>query len=67
MDLSLIQQRLDGRSYYQTLDMFVADINRICTNARIYNSADTIYFKLANKFEAFFDEFLHANVVYAQI
>ena len=67
VDLSLIQQRLDSRSYYRTLDMFVADVHRVCTNARIYNSADTIYFKLANKLDAFFDDIVHANIVYEQI
>ena len=64
VDLSLIGQRLDSGRYYLTLDMFVADVNRMCANARVYNSAETIYFKLANRVEAFLDEYLHANVVF---
>ena len=66
VDLSLIRRRLESRSYYQTLDMFVADVNRMCANARIYNAADTVYFKMANRVEAALGEYLHANVVFNQ-
>lgn len=63
VDLSLIKQRLDSREYYLTLHIFIADVNRMCANARIYNSAETIYSKLANKVEAFLDEYIHSHVV----
>lgn len=64
MDLSMIKQRLDSRHYYVTLHIFIADVNRMCANARIYNSAETIYFKMANKLEAFLDEYIHSHVVF---
>ncbi|KAK9908401.1 hypothetical protein WJX75_007347 [Coccomyxa subellipsoidea] len=64
VDLTLIEQRLKSRNYYVTLHIFVADVNRMCANARIYNSAETIYFKMANKLEAFLDEYIHAHVVF---
>lgn len=64
VDLTLIEQRLKSRDYYVTLHIFVADVNRMCANARIYNSAETIYFKMANKLEAFLDEYIHAHVVF---
>ncbi|CAK0784458.1 hypothetical protein CVIRNUC_007662 [Coccomyxa viridis] len=64
VDLSLIKKRLDSKTYYVTLNIFAADVNRMCANARVYNNAETIYFKLANRVEDFFEEYLHLHLVY---
>lgn len=64
LDLSLIRKRLSSGTYYLTLNIFVADVNRMCANARIYNAAETIYYKLANKVEAFLEEYLHTYVIF---
>lgn len=60
----MIKQRLESRDYYVTLHIFIADVNRMCANACVYNSAETIYFKMANKLEAFLDEYIHSHVVF---
>ena len=49
VDLQLIAQRLQHRDYYQTLDIFKADIKRMLNNCRLYNSAETVYFKAADR------------------
>lgn len=55
---------LSSGTYYLMLHIFVADVNRMCANARIYNAAETIYYKLANKVEAFLEEYLHTYVIF---
>ena len=64
VDLSLIKKRLESKTYYITLNIFAADVNRMCANARVYNNAETIYFKLANRIEEFLEEYLHSHLVY---
>ncbi len=49
VDLSLMQARLEAGAYYITLDIFTADVRRMCANARIYNAAHTIYVQYANR------------------
>jgi hypothetical protein len=39
------------RRYYITLDLFVADVRRISSNCRYYNSPDTEYYKAAHRLE----------------
>ena len=63
MDLSMVEQRLEA-GFYITLEIFQADVRRIFSNARIYNAADTIYAKLANKLEAYFDHYLASHLVF---
>jgi histone acetyltransferase len=63
VDLSLIKKRLDSKTYYITLNILAADVNRMCANARIYNNAETIYYKLANRIEDFLEEYLHSHLV----
>ena len=68
IDLSLIRSRLEesagegaagggggggGRGYYQSVDMFLADIARMCENCRLYNGEDSEYWALATKLESF--------------
>lgn len=65
VDLSLIKKRLDSKTYYITLNIFAADVNRMCANARVYNNAETIYFKLANRIEDVLEEYLHSHLVYS--
>ncbi len=64
MDLSLIQQRLKSGTYYVTLDIFTADLRRMFTNCRIYNAAETIYYKIANKLESFMDQWLNTHLLF---
>ncbi|URE40304.1 Histone acetyltransferase [Musa troglodytarum] len=54
MDLRTMSKRLESEQYYVTFEMFVADVKRMCTNARTYNSPETIYYKCANRLENFF-------------
>lgn len=44
-----MQARLDGGAFYIALDIFTADLRRMCANARIYNAAHTIYVQYANR------------------
>lgn len=66
VDLSLMENRLKQKDYYLTLDIFAADMRRIFNNCRLYNSSDTVYFKLANKVESFFDHFMHTHLLFGQ-
>ena len=52
VDLSLIQARLQAGGYYIALDIFAADVKRMCANARVYNAAHTIYVQYANRVRA---------------
>lgn len=62
IDLKTISKRLDSEVYYLTPDMFAADMRRMFANARTYNSPDTIYFKCANRLDAFFTNKLQAGI-----
>ncbi|KAL3157908.1 hypothetical protein ABBQ32_012315 [Trebouxia sp. C0010 RCD-2024] len=66
MDLSLMEQRLKKKDYYLTLDIFAADMRRICNNARVYNASESPYYKSANRLEAFFDQYMHAHLLFGQ-
>ncbi|KAL0037456.1 hypothetical protein WJX79_008831 [Trebouxia sp. C0005] len=66
MDLGLMEQRLKKKDYYLTLDIFAADMRRIFNNARVYNASDSAYYKWANKLEAFFDQYMHAHLLFGQ-
>lgn len=66
MDLGLMEQRLKQKDYYLTLDIFAADMRRIFSNARIYNASDSPYYKWANKLEVFFDQYMHAHLLFGQ-
>ncbi|KAJ6953756.1 hypothetical protein NC652_005477 [Populus alba x Populus x berolinensis] len=45
MDLKTMSKRVESEQYYVTLEMFIADVKRMCANARTYNTPDTIYYK----------------------
>ena len=45
-------ERLKNR-YYHHRRIFIADLKRIFTNCRSYNSPDTEYYKCANTLEKF--------------
>ncbi|KAJ6931222.1 hypothetical protein NC652_014654 [Populus alba x Populus x berolinensis] len=49
MDLKTMSKRVESEQYYVTLEMFIADVKRMCANARTYNSPDTIYYKCATR------------------
>jgi len=53
MDLRTMSERLRNR-YYLNKRLFIADLNRMVTNCRSYNSPETEYYKCANIIEKFF-------------
>jgi len=53
LDLKTMGDRLK-RGYYITKKLFIADMLRIFTNCRTYNSAETEYYRCANILEKFF-------------
>lgn len=53
MDLRTMTERLKNR-YYVNKRLFTADMLRIFTNCRSYNSPDTEYYKCANTLERFY-------------
>ena len=61
--MQLIEERLGTGSYYLTLEIFVADFHRMFANARFYNAADSIFFKLANRLEDKLELYLQANLL----
>uniref|UniRef100_A0A0E0EXW0 histone acetyltransferase n=1 Tax=Oryza meridionalis TaxID=40149 RepID=A0A0E0EXW0_9ORYZ len=54
IDLKTMSKRVESEQYYVTLEMFVADMKRMFSNAKTYNSPDTIYYKCASRLESFF-------------
>ncbi|KAJ9586226.1 hypothetical protein L9F63_020135, partial [Diploptera punctata] len=53
MDLKTMGDRIKAR-YYTTRRLFIADMTRIFTNCRHYNSPDTEYYRCANALEKYF-------------
>ncbi|XKL59939.1 hypothetical protein PGB90_000955 [Kerria lacca] len=53
MDLKTMAERLKS-GYYAARRLFIADMTRIFTNCRIYNSPDTEYYACANQLEKYF-------------
>ncbi|XP_071812031.1 histone acetyltransferase KAT2A-like isoform X2 [Apostichopus japonicus] len=53
MDLRTMSERLKTK-YYCSKKLFVADMQRIFSNCRAYNAADTEYVRYANTLEKFF-------------
>lgn len=53
MDLKTMGDRLK-KGYYVTRRLFMADMARIFSNCRIYNSPETEYFRNANNLERYF-------------
>lgn len=53
MDLKTMSERLKNK-YYITRRLFMADMARIFTNCRLYNSPDTEYYRCANTLERYF-------------
>ncbi|CAH9081137.1 unnamed protein product [Cuscuta europaea] len=62
MDLKMLSKRVESELYYVTLDMFVADVRRMFTNARTYNSPETIYYKCATRLESHFSNKVQAGL-----
>lgn len=52
-DLKTIGERLN-QVYYKTKKMFIADVNRIFNNCRMYNDPNTEYYKCAGVLQKFF-------------
>ncbi|KAJ6953758.1 histone acetyltransferase GCN5-like [Populus alba x Populus x berolinensis] len=51
-NLKTMSKRVESEQYYVTLEMFIADVKRMCANARTYNTPDTIYYKLEAHFQS---------------
>ena len=64
MDLGTMQARVLAGSHYLTLGMLTADLRRMCQNARVYNAADTHFYKLADKMEALYEHYLNTHLVF---
>ncbi|XP_047308671.1 histone acetyltransferase GCN5 [Impatiens glandulifera] len=62
IDLKTMSKRVESEVYYVTLDMFVADVRRMFTNARTYNSPDTIYYKCSTRLEAHFSSKVQSSL-----
>jgi len=62
VDLALIARRICSYEYYIKLEIFIADFKMMFTNARMYNSPDTIYYKCANRLEAFFEDQIRSGI-----
>ncbi|XP_063694977.1 histone acetyltransferase KAT2A-like isoform X3 [Bolinopsis microptera] len=52
-DLQTIGEKLT-QGYYKTKKMFIADVNRIFNNCRMYNDPNTEYYKYAGNLQKFF-------------
>lgn len=52
-DLKTMTERLKSR-YYVARRLFIADMTRIFSNCRLYNSPDTEYYRCANALEKYF-------------
>lgn len=52
-DLRTMSERLKSK-YYCSKKLFIADMQRIFSNCRAYNAADTEYVRYANTLEKFF-------------
>lgn len=53
MDLRTMTERLKSK-YYVSRRLFIADMTRIFSNCRLYNSPETEYYKCANLLEKYF-------------
>lgn len=62
--LCMIEKRLHSRQYYLTLDMMVGDLKRMFANCKVYNAADTVYYKAANKLETAMEGYLDSHLVF---
>lgn len=59
IDVKTIEKKVQS-NYYTDKEMFIKDITRIFTNARIYNLPETIYVKAANELEEYIRPSLEA-------
>lgn len=62
MDLKTMSKRVESEQYYVTFEMFFADVKRMFSNARTYNSPETIYFKCATRLENHFSTKVQAGL-----
>jgi len=58
IDLAMIERRLnnapsDRTEYYVSVDMFLAELVRMCENCRVYNGENNEYYDCAVRLEAF--------------
>ncbi|KAL6502880.1 DeSI-like protein hag1 [Orobanche hederae] len=62
MDLKTMSKRVESEQYYVTFEMFVADVRRMFSNARTYNSPETIYYKCSTRLEGHFSNKVQAGL-----
>ncbi|KAK9789042.1 hypothetical protein WJX73_005921 [Symbiochloris irregularis] len=64
IDLGTMKELALKGGHYITLGIFIADMRRMCQNARVYNAADTLFYKLADKMEALFEQFVNGHLTF---
>ena len=57
IDLKTMQERVSN-GYYDNINKFVDDIDKMFKNCRTYNKKDTVYYKMAEKLETVIKPFL---------
>ncbi|XP_038692450.1 histone acetyltransferase GCN5-like isoform X1 [Tripterygium wilfordii] len=62
VDLKTMSKRIESEQYYVTFEMFMADVKRMFSNARTYNSPDTIYYKCATRLESHFQNKVQSGI-----
>ena len=67
MDFSKIEKRLTGGKYYINLEIFDADVRLIFKNAKLYNAADTYWYKAAHRLELYFNQYVQARLSPIQV
>jgi hypothetical protein len=63
VDLSLVAARLAARTYYATLDMFIADLTKMVANCKYYNAPATPWYTCAHKVGQWVSEYLARHVL----
>lgn len=67
IDLSTIAARVEKGNFYITLDIFVADVLRVFSNAKIYNKAETIFYKSAQKLSVLFQQWVSDSMLWKPV
>jgi histone acetyltransferase len=64
IDMTLLEKRVECGRYYVTLDQFIAEVGKMFDNCRLYNSPDTIFFKVANRLHNAFKAWIRESLIY---
>lgn len=64
IDISTIRNLIKSGNKYITMDIFIADVQRMFKNAKIYNGQDSVYYKYAHKLSILFQQLISESIVY---